>query len=65
MLLFESQRSYYGEVYGGSLKTKNSYHMIQEPLSWLIFTENSNSKRYMHSKGHSSTVHNSQDMEGT
>ena len=65
MLLFESWHSYYEEAYGGSLKTKDSYRMIQESLSWLIFTENSNSKSYMHSKGHSSTIHSSQDVEVT
>ena len=32
--------------------------MIQQSHSWFIFGENSNSKRYTSSKGHSSTVHN-------
>ena len=31
----------------------------------VIFRENSNSKRYMHTNVHSSTIYNSQDMEET
>ena len=33
------------------------------PTAGHISGENSNSKRYMHPNVHSSTIHNSQDME--
>ena len=37
--------------------------MTSSHIPGLKSGENSNSKRYMHLKGHSSTVCNSQDME--
>ena len=37
--------------------------MIQQCHSWVYVGQNSNSKRYMHPNVHSSTIHNSQDME--
>ena len=39
--------------------------MMQQSHSWAYIGENSNSKRYMHSVVHSSTIYNNQDMEAT
>ena len=39
--------------------------MIQQSHSWHISGQNYNSERYMHPYVHSSTIHNSQDMETT
>ena len=51
-----------------TLKTKNRTTLRpSNPNPGYIFgkDENSNSKRYMHSDVHSSTIYNSQDMEAT
>ena len=61
-------RSHYGEQYGGSLKIYQwSYHITLQSHSWTNIQKggNSNSRRYMHPDAHSSTVHNSQDMEAS
>ena len=50
------------------LKTKNRVTIRScNPTPGYISgkDENSNSKRYVHSNIHSSTIHNSQDMEAT
>ena len=40
--------------------------MIQQSHSWGTYMEKTlNLKRYMHPNVHSSTIHNSQDMEAT
>ena len=55
--------SHYGKQYEG-LKTKNRVTIQpSNPTPGHISRENSNSKRYMHPNVHSSTIHNSQDME--
>lgn len=43
---FKSEKE---KEYRGSLKQqKQSYHMIQQPHSWVYIRENHNSQRYMH-----------------
>ena len=50
-----------------SQKTKNRpmYNMILQSHCWHIPRQNYNLKRYMHPYVHSSTIHNSQDLETT
>ena len=60
--------SHYGEQYGGSLKTKNrtTIRPSNPTLGYISpENENTNSKRSMHPNVHSSSIHNSQDMEAT
>ena len=57
---------HYGEHYGGSLKKlKIELPLSNNPTPGHISRENCNSKKYMHPYVHSSTIHNSQDMEAT
>ena len=47
-------------------KTKNRAIICSSnPISGFISRQNANLKRYMHAYVHSSTIHNSQDMEMT
>ena len=49
-----------------SQKTKNGITICSSnPTPGHIFSQNDNYKRYMHPYIHSSTSHNSQDMETT
>ena len=58
--------SHYGKQYGGSSKTKNRITVwTSNPTPGHISRQNYNLKRYMHHSIHSSTIHNSQDMEAT
>ena len=59
--------SHYGEQYGGSSKkTKNRVAIwSSNPTPGHISGQNYNSKRYIHPYVHSSTSHDSQDMEIT
>ena len=60
----------------GAATIENSMEVPQKTKNWVaiwssnstpghISGQNYNLKRYMHPYGHSSTIHNSQDMETT
>ena len=58
--------SHCGNIMPVPQKTKNSYLIwSSNPISGHIPRQNCNSKRYMHPYVHSSSIHNSQDMETT
>ena len=58
--------SHYGEQYGGSLKKLKRVTVSScNPTPGHISRENYNLKRYMYPNVHSSTIHDSQDMEAT
>ena len=46
-------------------KNKLKVELPYDPTIPLISRENHNSKRYMHSSVHCSTIYNSQDMEAS
>jgi len=58
--------SHYEKQYGVPLKTKNLIAIrSSKPTTGNILEQNYNSKRNMQSYVHSSTVHNSKNMETT
>lgn len=57
--------SHYRKHHGGASGNLQNYHTLQRPHLWASIRENRSLKSYMHPYAHSSTIHNSQDMEAS